>query len=66
LITSACGVRKTLKSCISFRSPFTVLKKAEIDLLVGGKAKVYSVVIKVLPTDDQERHTSRYLENDSV
>ena len=40
-------------------SPFTVLKKADVELLVGGKKKVYSVVIKVLPTDDMERHTSR-------
>ena len=40
-------------------SPFTVLKKADVELLVGGKKKVYSVVIKVLPTDDVERHTSR-------
>merc|ERR550532_3965646 len=40
-------------------SPFTVLKKADVELLVGGKKKVYSVVIKVLPTDDCERHTSR-------
>jgi hypothetical protein len=45
---------------LTFRSPFTVLKKAEIELLVGGKPKTYSVVIKVLPTDDQERHSSRY------
>ena len=27
--------------------------------MVGGKPKTYSVVIKVLPTDDHERHTSR-------
>ena len=40
-------------------SSFTVLKKADVDLKVGGKAKTYSVVIKVLPTDDHERHTSR-------
>ena len=40
-------------------SPFTVLKKADVELLVGGKKKMYSVVIKVLPTDDCERHTSR-------
>ena len=40
-------------------SPFTVLKKADVELLVGGKKKIYSVVIKVLPTDDCERHTSR-------
>jgi len=45
---------------IWLRPPFTVLKKAEVDLLVGGKAKSYSVVIKVLPTDDQERHSSRW------
>ena len=38
---------------------FTVLKKADVDLMVGGKPKTYSVVIKVLPTDDHERHTSR-------
>ena len=40
-------------------SPFTVLKKADVELMVGGKKKIYSVVIKVLPTDDCERHTSR-------
>ena len=39
--------------------PFRVLKKADVDMKVGGKAKKYSVVIKVLPTDDPERHTSR-------
>ena len=39
--------------------PFTVLKKADVNMLVGGKPKLYSVVIKVLPTDDVERHTSR-------
>ena len=33
--------------------PFTVLKKADVELLVGGKPKTYSVVIKVLPTDDK-------------
>ena len=43
----------------SVPTPFTVLKKADVDLLVGGKPKLYSVVIKVLPTDDVERHTSR-------
>ena len=31
---------------------FRVLKKADVDLKVGGKPKQYSVVIKVLPTDD--------------
>ena len=36
-----------------------MLKKADVDLMVGGKPKTYSVVIKVLPTDDHERHTSR-------
>ncbi len=40
-------------------SPFSVLKKADVELKVGGKTKIYSVVIKVLPTDDVERHTSR-------
>ncbi len=34
-------------------SPFTVLKKADVELMVGGKPKTYSVVIKVLPTDDK-------------
>ena len=43
----------------SVPTPFTVLKKADVDLVVGGKPKLYSVVIKVLPTDDVERHTSR-------
>jgi hypothetical protein len=33
--------------------PFTVLKKADVELMVGGKPKTYSVVIKVLPTDDK-------------
>ena len=32
--------------------PFRVLKKADVELKVGGKPKQYSVVIKVLPTDD--------------
>ena len=32
-------------------SPFTVLKKADVELLVGGKKKVYSVVIKVFIED---------------
>lgn len=35
--------------------PFTVLKKAEVELLIGGKPKTYAVVIKVLPTDDKVR-----------
>ena len=35
--------------------PFTVLKKADVELMVGGKPKTYSVVIKVLPTDDKVR-----------
>ena len=35
--------------------PFTVLKKADVELKVGGKPKTYSVVIKVLPTDDKVR-----------
>lgn len=38
--------------------PFRVLKRADVDLKVGGKPKKYSVVIKVLPTDDPERHTN--------
>lgn len=38
--------------------PFRVLKRADVDLKVGGKSKKYSVVIKVLPTDDPERHTN--------
>ena len=28
-------------------APFTVLKKADVELKVGGKSKTYSVVIKV-------------------
>jgi hypothetical protein len=32
--------------------PFRVLKKADVEMTVGGKPKQYSVVIKVLPTDD--------------
>lgn len=28
-----------------------------MELKVGGKSKHYSVIIKVLPTDDPERHT---------
>lgn len=36
-----------------------MLKRADVELKVGGKPKKYSVVIKVLPTDDPERHTSR-------
>jgi hypothetical protein len=36
--------------------PFTVLKKADVELMVGGKPKTYSVVIKVLPTDDKVSH----------
>lgn len=43
----------------AFTPPFTVLKKADVELKVGGKAKTISVVIKVLPTDDVERHTCR-------
>jgi hypothetical protein len=31
--------------------PFTVLKKADVELLVGGKPKTYSVVIKVSKLD---------------
>ncbi|CAB4065965.1 unnamed protein product [Lepeophtheirus salmonis] len=38
---------------------FTVLKRATVNLLVQGKPKTYSVVIKVLPTDDSERYTTR-------
>ena len=38
---------------------FRVLKKADVDLKVGGKPKQYSVIIKVLPTDDPERHTDQ-------
>ena len=38
---------------------FRVLKKADVALQVGGKPKRYSVIIKVLPTDDPERHTDR-------
>ena len=45
--------------------PFRVLKKADVELKVGGKPKQYSVVIKVLPTDDPgeplESHNSRNL-----
>jgi hypothetical protein len=54
--SSACNGDNGLNGS---NSPFTVLKKADVELMVGGKAKVYSVVIKVLPTDDVERHTSR-------
>ena len=46
--------------------PFRVLKKADVELKVGGKPKQYSVVIKVLPTDDPgerlESHDSHNLE----
>jgi hypothetical protein len=38
-------------------TPFTVLKKAEVELLVGGKPVTYAVVIKVLPTDDKVRQS---------
>lgn len=38
---------------------FRVLKKAEVDLKVNGKPKQYSVIIKVLPTDDPSRHCDR-------
>ena len=38
----------TSESVHGCNSPFTVLKKADVELLVGGKKKVYSVVIKVL------------------
>ena len=32
-------------------APFTVLKKADVELKVGGKPKTYSVVIKVNKLD---------------
>ena len=35
--------------------PFRVLKKADVEMKVGGTLKQYSVVIKVLPTDDPGR-----------
>ncbi len=38
---------------------FRVLKRADVKLKAGGKDKEYSVVIKVLPTDDSERHSDR-------
>lgn len=53
------GVESDTSASENPDSPFTVLKKADVELLVGGEKKVYSVVIKVLPTDDMERHTSR-------
>ncbi len=38
---------------------FRVLKRADVKLKVAGKEKEYSVVIKVIPTDDPERHTDQ-------
>ena len=46
--------------------PFTVLKKAEVELLVGGKPVTYAVVIKVLPTDDKVRQSSNVYFFDSI
>ena len=43
--------------------PFRVLKKADVELKVGGKPKQYSVVIKVLPTDDPGELESNHSRN---
>ena len=40
-------------------APFTVLKKADVELKVGGKPKTYSVVIKVSNINFMNLSTAR-------
>ena len=47
---SETDTENTIPSSPTYPFPeesFTVLKKADVELLVGGKSKTYSVVIKV-------------------
>ena len=59
---SETDTENTLPSSPSYPfpdAPFTVLKKADVELKVGGKPKTYSVVIKVstLNYQDVQWHT---------
>jgi len=36
-----------------------ILKRVKVELVVGNGEKFYSLVVKVLPTEDSERHTVR-------
>ena len=50
IVDSETDTASTLPNSPSYpfpEAPFTVLKKADVELKVGGKPKTYSVVIKV-------------------
>jgi len=36
-----------------------ILKRVKVELMVGNEEKFYSLVVKVLPTEDSERHSVR-------